>query len=408
MSLPSLVPGANQTVPTDKLTIEVSLSPAQVTGLDVDISAFLLTEQGKVRGDEGMVFYGQPSPGNGSVALLSNEAGQARFSVDLNVLTAGTEKIAFTATIHENRQTFKAFQQLKVQVNNAAGQGVLQAELPTQGMIETALVLGELYCRNGQWKFRVVGQGFAGGLQPLAEHFGVAISDAPSPPPTPAPATAPSPAPKPISLNKITLDKARPTVSLDKKPEGFGEVQVNLNWNRNPSGEAPKSGGGLLGGLLGGGKRGGIDLDVGCLYEMQDGTISAIQALGNRFGAFQHDPYIELKGDDRTGAISDGEWLRINGQHWQQFRRILIYAFIYEGVPNWAKTDGVISIYVPNEAPLEIRLTEGSNQLNMCAVVLLENQQGALKVSREVRYFKGHQAMDEAYHWGLNWRAGSK
>jgi len=63
---------------------------------------------------------------------------------------------------------------------------------------------------------------------------------------------------------------------------------------------------------------------------------------------------------------------------------------------------------VPNEAPLEIRLTEGSNQLNMCAVVLLENQQGALKVSREVRYFKGHQAMDEAYHWGLNWRAGSK
>jgi tellurite resistance protein TerA len=57
---------------------------------------------------------------------------------------------------------------------------------------------------------------------------------------------------------------------------------------------------------------------------------------------------------------------------------------------------------------LEIRLTEGGNALGMCAVVLLENVNGALQVNREVRYFKGHQEMDQAYRWGLNWRAGSK
>ena len=119
-------------------------------------------------------------------------------------------------------------------------------------------------------------------------------------------------------------------------------------------------------------------------------------------------PYIELKGDDRTGAVTEGEWLRINGLHWSQFKRILIYAFIYEGVPNWAKTDGVVTIYVPNEAPLEIRLTEGASSLGMCATVLLENSNGALKVNREVRYFRGHQEMDKAYHWGLRWSAGSK
>ncbi|OQX12142.1 MAG: tellurium resistance protein TerA [Thiothrix lacustris] len=402
MSVIQLVAGANCPVPREKLHVEVLLSPAQVSGAEVDISAFVLTATGKVRGDDDMVFYGQPRPGNGSVAFVGNSAGRAEFNVDLPNLLAGTEKIAFTATIHENRTNFGAFTSLQVTVKNVAGQAVLQATLPAKGMVESALILGELYLRQGQWKFRAVGQGFAGGLKPLAEHFGVEISD---PTPAVAPPVTPAPAKKPISLSKVTLDKAKPRVSLEKKTEGFGEIRINLNWNRENQ-PAAKSGG-LLGGLFGGGNK-GVDLDVGCLYEQRDGTISAIQALGNRFGAFRSDPYIELKGDDRTGAISEGEWLHINGQHWQTLKRVLVYAFIYEGAPNWAKTDGVVTIYVPNEPPLEIRLTEGGNSLGMCAVVLLENVNGALQVNREVRYFKGHQEMDQAYRWGLNWRAGSK
>ncbi|MFZ1389369.1 MAG: TerD family protein [Thiolinea sp.] len=414
MSMVQLVAGANAAVPREALKILVQLTPAQVTGAEVDISAFMLTASGKVRGDEDMVFYGQPRPGNGSVALVGNSAGRAEFAIDLTALPSTIEKIAFTATIHENRQRFGAFTNLKVTVNNAAGQGVLEATLPAAGMQESALILGELYLRQGQWKFRAVGQGFAGGLKPLAEHFGVDVSEpAPAPAaPVPVPAAAPKPAPvppasapKPISLSKITLDKSKPTVSLEKKSEGFGEIRINLNWNR--SNDAPQSSGGLLGGLFGGGNK-KVDLDVGCLYEMNDGTISVIQALGNRFGSFNNDPYIELKGDDRTGAISDGEWMHINGKHWSKFRRILVYAFIYEGVANWAKTDGVVTIYVPTEAPLEVRLTEGANSLGMCAIVLLENQNGALRVNREVRYFRGHQEMDQAYHWGLSWRSGSK
>ena len=405
MSVTQLVAGANCPVPREKLHVEVLLSPAQVSGSEVDISAFVLTATGKVRGDDDMVFYGQPRPGNGSVAFFGNSAGRAEFAVDLPNVLAGTEKIAFTATIHENRTNFGAFTSLQVIVKNAAGQTVLQATLPAKGMVESALILGELYLRQGAWKFRAVGQGFAGSLKPLAEHFGVEISD---PTPAAAPPVTPPPAPakKPISLSKVTLDKAKPRVSLEKKTEGFGEIRINLNWNR---GQAPAAkSGGLLGGLFGGGSNKGMDLDVGCLYEQRDGTISAIQALGNRFGSFRSDPYIELKGDDRTGAISEGEWLHINGQQWQTFKRILVYAFIYEGAPNWAQTDGVVSIYVPNEPPLEIRLTEGGNALGMCAVVLLENVNGALQVNREVHYFRGHQEMDQAYRWGLNWRAGAK
>jgi tellurite resistance protein TerA len=406
MAITRLVAGANHPVPREKLTIEVVLAPAQVSGAEVDISAFVLGAAGKVRGDDDMVFYGQPHPGNGSVALLGNSTGRATFSVDLPAVGAGIEKIAFTATIHENRQKFGVFESLQVTLLNGTGQAVLEALLPAAGMLESALILGELYLRQGQWKFRAVGQGFAGGLKPLAEHFGVDISDSPVPAAAPVavPAPVPKPASKPISLSKITLDKSKPRISLEKKSEGFGEIRINLNWNR---GSVPAKSTGLLGGLFGGGNK-GIDLDVGCLYEMQDGTISAVQALGNRFGSLRSEPFIELKGDDRTGAISDGEWLHINGQQWQRFKRVLVYAFIYEGAPNWAQTDGVVTIYVPNEAPLEIRLTEGGNALGMCAIVLLENVGGALRVNREVRYFPGHQEMDRAYHWGLNWRAGSK
>ncbi len=406
MALAQLVPGANCPVPFEKLHIEVILSPARMSGIEVDVSAFVLTTDGKVRGDEDMVFYGQPCPGNGSVEFLAKHAECAQFNAHLPALLSGTEKIAFTATIHENRTNFSAFNHLQIMVKNAAGDALLQATLPASSMVESALIVGELYRRHDQWKFRAVGQGFAGGLKPLAEHFGVDIDDSPAP--AAAQASSPVPANKPVSLSKVTLDKARSRVSLEKKTEGFGEIRINLNWNRRPA-PAPQSGG-FLGGLLGGASSAnkGVDLDVGCLYEQHDGTINVIQALGNSLGALHRDPFIELKGDDRTGAIGDGEWLHINGEQWASFKRILIFAFIYEGTPNWAATDGVVTIYVPNEPPLEIPMTQGANAMRMCAVVLLENLNGALQVNREVRYFKGHQEMDKAYRWGLNWRAGSK
>lgn len=401
MSITQLISGENCPVPFEKLLVEVMLLPAEVSGAEVDISAFALASNSKVRGDDDMVFYGQPCPGNGSVSFVTNVPGRAEFSIDIPKLLANTEKIAFTATIHENRKTFGAFTSLQVMVKNTAGHVVLVTTLPTTIMTESALILGELYLRQGQWKFRAVGKGFTGGFKPLAEHFGVDISDTPILVTEPTSPT-PEPVKKPISLSKVILDKTKSRVSLEKRTEGFGEIRINLNWNRENQSTSKR------GSLFGGGGKAGVDLDVGCLYEQHDGTISAIQALGNLLGSFRSDPYIELKGDDRTGAISDGEWLHINGQQWQTFKRILVYAFIYEGAPNWSKTDGSVTIYVPNEPPLEIRLIEEGNSLRMCAVVLLENVNGALQVNREVRYFKGHQEMDQFYHWGLNWRTGSK
>jgi tellurite resistance protein TerA len=391
-----LTPGANASIPDGTLTVTVSYSP--VAGADLDVSAFQLLATGKVRGDADMCFYGQKSVGNGALQMSEVSAGRAVFALNPNNIEEAVDKVALTATIDENKAIFSAFSGLVLNVTGISGTPI-SAPIATQGMKETALILGEFYRRQGAWKFRLVAQGFAGGLAPLAEHFGVEIAAAPASTPTPTPVPAATPAK--ISLSKITLDKTRSSISLEKTDGNFGEIRINLNWNRGSAGKA-----GFLSGLMG--KSKGIDLDLGCLYELQDGTKMVVQALGKQFGKFNQKPFIELMGDDRTGAVSDGEWLRINGQHWQEIRRIVIYAFIYEGAPDWMTTDGVVTLYVPGQAPIEVRLSEEGGRHGMCAIALLENTGGAVKVNREVKFFPGHQELDNAYRWGMRWSAGSK
>ena len=403
----TLTPGANTSVSAGVQTVTITYTP--VAGADLDVSAFLLTDTGKVRGDNDMCFFGQQSVNNGAVKLVESAAGRTVFSLNLEAIDQAVEKVALTATIYENKAKFAAFPVLNVSVS-----GGIEAPIPTQGMQETALILGEFYRRQGAWKFRCVAQGFAGGLAPLAQHFGVDIAaPAPSAAPTPAPApvvppAAPAPASK-VNLSKITLDKQRPSISLEKKDGDFGEIKINLNWNRsNPNDSG--GGGGFFATLRSKatGKSGGIDLDVGCLYEMENGRKGAVQALGNAFGDFRDEPFIQLMGDDRTGSVSDGEWLRINGKEWRKMRRVLVYAFIYEGAPNWQATDGVITLYIPGEPPIEVRLSEEGGTKGMCAIALLENVGGSVKVNRRVEFFKGHSDMDKAFGWGMRWAAGSK
>ncbi|RMQ99567.1 TerD family protein [Pseudomonas syringae group genomosp. 7] len=384
-----LVPGANAPVAAGPLTFEVNYSP--LADADIDVSAFLLTGTGKVRGDQDMCFYGQKSVNGGAVQQTDVSAGRAVFSFDPSRLDSVIEKVALTATLYENKASFGSVSRLALSIT-----GGIEADIPTSGMKETALILGEFYLRQGVWKFRCVAQGFAGGLEPLAKNFGVEVS-APQDQPAPAPAPAVR---STVSLSKITLDKTRASISLEKSSAGFGEIRVNLNWNRRSDSKG--------GGFFSMKKSNAIDLDVGCLFELQDGLKGAVQALGNSFGSLDTEPFIKLMGDDRTGSISDGEWLHINGAHWNKIRRILVYAFIYEGAPNWKETDGVVTIHAPGQPPIEVRLNEEGGRQGMCAIALLENDNGAVKVTRRVDFHNGHSNMDKAYGWGMRWAAGSK
>jgi tellurite resistance protein TerA len=217
--------------------------------------------------------------------------------------------------------------------------------------------------------------------------------------PAPEPAAAPAAAAPAVSLSKVTLTKSAPSISL-KKSAG-GRMRVNLAWNARPEGTG---GGGFLKKLAGGNR--GIDLDLGCLFELRDGTKGVVQALGGAFGALDAPPYVLLDGDDRSGG--GGENLTVNLDRLADIKRIIVFAFIYDGVPAWDKADGVVTLFPQGEAPIEIRLDESSGS-RMCALALLENTGGALKITREVRYINGAQdKLDQAYGWGMDWTPGRK
>ncbi|KTF68999.1 TerD family protein [Sphingomonas sp. HT-1] len=383
--------GGNAPTPGDALTIGFAWKVAPGRDVDADASAYLLTASGKVRDDADMVFYNQPEGGAGGIRFVS-AGGRGAFEVDLARIPSEIEKIVFCVTIHEAQaksQTLALLDGAEITVAPSGGAAALRFAPALAGASEAAMTFGELYRRNGQWKFRAVGQGFNGGLAPLARAFGIDVAEDAAPVPPPAP-----PPPPPVNLSKVTLEKAGQTVSLEKRGASFGEIIINLNWSRGRKG------------FFGGGSA--IDLDLGCLFELADGRKGVVQALGKAFGSFNDLPYIALSGDDRTGDVSQGETLRVNGAQWAQIRRIAVFANIYDGVPNWQQTDGVVLVTMPDQPPIEVRMTEGRDDRRLCGIVLIENDAGRVKVTRIVDYVRDQQVLDEKLGWGLRWVAGRK
>ncbi|PIL19597.1 hypothetical protein P775_13820 [Puniceibacterium antarcticum] len=382
----TLAMGANAPLASPDFTLDVHLPQ----GGAIDVTALQLYADGKVRGDGDMCFFNQPVIGGGAVS--QNVSGNTHsFAFALGKIGADVEKIVVNATLDSG--AFSSVAGLKLAIS-----GGIDMQIDTTGRTESALILCEVYKRNGHWKIRNVGQGFNGGLQALAEHFGVEVAEpAPAAPPAAAPKPA-APSPK-IDLSKVSLTKNDSTISLKKQDGKFGRIRVNLNWNQKKT----------AGGFFGMGKR-GIDLDLGAFVEFRTGEFGVVQALGNSFGDLDALPFTKLLADDRTGTSTDGEWLEINGDAWSNFRRVLIFAFIYEGVANWQETDGVIRLMVPGQPEVEVRMNVQSldSRNGMCAVALLENKDNQIRVNREVRFFAGHEAMDNAYGWGMRWRAGTK
>lgn len=203
--------------------------------------------------------------------------------------------------------------------------------------------------------------------------------------------------------SKITLQNKGDVFQIKSKVSS-GEIVINLNWNQHPK-QAQQPG--FFTKLLGGGSK-GIDLDLGALFEMHNGEKGAIQPLGNVFGSFNQWPYVCHLGDDRTGALSEGENMKINLARMSSLKRVLIFTYIYEGAPNWAGTDGVVTIKVPGQPIVEVLMGTQNDSRDFCAIALLEFQQNDIKVSRLVTFHDGHPECDKAYNWGLRWVAGSK
>lgn len=389
-----LVAGQNCPLPTTALHVTMTTGQT-MPGLEIDASAFLLNAQGKVASDSDFIFFNQPAHSDQGILL---EADKCRFTLHLDRTGSEIHKIALVMTIANGQlkgQNFSLLKQITVLVKDfLTGIEIASFLLNCADNKESALILAEIYRHRDQWKFRAVGQGFMGGLQPLAEHYGVDVSEGES---TSFPPSRAAPSGQ-VNLRKITLEKKGQSISLEKKEGEIGEISINLNWNA-----APVQTKGLF-------RRPstGIDLDLACLWEFKNGISGAVQALGGHFGDLHHFPFIELDQDDRTGQSIGGENLRINGKHWHEFNRILIFTFIYEGVPNWSHVDAVITIKSQNQPEIEVRLDSHRNDQPLCAIAMLENIDQRLKITKLIDYFSGHEPMDRAFKWGLNYVAGSK
>ena len=152
---------------------------------DLDASAFLLTASGKVRGDHDFIFYNQLKSQDGSVEHTGgNRSGQGdgddeSLVVDLSKVSPEIEKIAITVTIHDAQSRGQNFGQIANAfirvVNQDSGIEIVRFDLAEDYSTETAMVFGEVYRHNGEWKFRAVGQGYAGGLAAMCQQYGIQV-----------------------------------------------------------------------------------------------------------------------------------------------------------------------------------------------------------------------------------------
>ncbi|MDR0547809.1 MAG: TerD family protein [Deltaproteobacteria bacterium] len=190
----SLVKGANISlsgeVPGLKAArVGLGWDPRESVGedFDLDASVFLLNQQGQVSRDEDFIFYGNLKSQDGSIEHAGDnltgggEGDDEVIHVNLEKIPASIQKLVFTVTIYEaekRRQNFGMVANAFIRiVNQLDDREIARFDLSEDLSVETAMIFGEIYRHNQDWKFRAVGQGYAGGLAALAKRYGVDVAD---------------------------------------------------------------------------------------------------------------------------------------------------------------------------------------------------------------------------------------
>jgi tellurite resistance protein TerA len=366
-----------------------------------DVSCFGLDLNGKLSDDRFFIFFNQLSSPDNCIKKLPSTDGIDKFSVSLQGLSPHVKRMVFTvATEGAGTMSDIRSADFTILVNGAEVAAFTLTGKDFAG--EKAVMLAEIYFKD-IWRFAAVGQGFNGGLSALLKHFGgEEAATPPSPPtsPTPPPSKTTAPSSGPVSLTKVTLEKRgeKRTVSLEKKDQ---RIHINLNWETGAAKEVKK---GFFSSLMGG-NSGGVDLDLGCMFELKNGLKGVIQPLGRYLGSSTTEPFILLDKDDRSGSASDGENMVIHKP--DIINRVLIFALIYEGTALFSQVNGRLTIKT-NQEEILIRLDNPDATKRFCVVGLFENKGAGLVLSKEERYFEGHAACDAQYGFGFEWRAGSK
>lgn len=152
---------------------------------DLDACVFVVGEEGRVFDDAGFIFYNNKTSADGSIVHLGDNRSGAgdgddeQVNVELTRLPANVKKLIFAVTIHDaegRKQSFGQVANAYIRVvNKAGGKELARYDLSEDASTETAMIFGELYRNAEEFKFKAIGQGFAGGLKALAQAHGVSI-----------------------------------------------------------------------------------------------------------------------------------------------------------------------------------------------------------------------------------------
>ncbi|MEU3833721.1 TerD family protein [Streptomyces microflavus] len=239
----AMTPGSNIPLSAVRVAVDVA-APVRL-----DVSGLLLTADGKVRSDDDFIFYNQPS-GPGVTYRAGGGSAPDAIVVDTAAVPPGIEKIVVTASPDAAGQTFQGVEPTAT-VRNADDGTALATFTPPQLGGETALVVIEIYRRNGAWKARAVGQGYANGLAGIATDFGVSVEEPAAPAVTPVPAAAApvAPAAAPVDPRIAPPAPAAPPAPPAAPPAAAGKINLDkgrVNLQKNQTVSLVKGGAPLL------------------------------------------------------------------------------------------------------------------------------------------------------------------
>ena len=152
---------------------------------DLDSSVFMLSPEGKVADDKNFIFFNNPKSLDGAVTHTGDNRSGAgdgddeQVKIDLALVSSSVAKLTFGITIHEGKERNQNFGQVSnayVRVlNEASGEELIRYDLGEDFSVETAVVVGELYRNNTEWKFNAIGSGYQNGLAGLCKDFGLDV-----------------------------------------------------------------------------------------------------------------------------------------------------------------------------------------------------------------------------------------
>ena len=369
--------GANKPLSTYNFDIKHTLPK------EVDVTVFCLSDSGKVLGDQGIIFYNQPSTANGSVRLQDR-----LIQLDLTKLDPQIKKLAITATLdHDNFSKIYPF--------SLQGPEFL-CHIETAGRLEAALILLEIYLHKDIWKIRCVDQGFNGGLHPLAVHYGVEITPptptslparqtpAPSVPSSQTPQQSAPPATPSARVNTVSASPISHDASLFLPYPATSDLHIHLDWQKKASG--------LFGGTN--------HLNLAAFIGLKNGEKAILQSLGD---CTDLSPYAFLKPQNQAVELQSGDIALFPASHLSEIDRILLFAFNYDKRPDWQKYAPTLSFNVESHASETLSIRPAGSDMSLCTLANLTLTAQNIEIKPVFSFFQDHQSCDQAYGWGFPW-----